>query len=174
MHLQCTMSPIFDWEVRRFGHARHVKTRNDKGLRIGIFSQKLPFSVWKKMFQRQILEVQYTIPIRQITNISDFVWFQRSCGSMKSVSSFSSIDLAIWKILYYLKLKQFSISGKYTLSHESWHLEVNRGVVAQHNTSSGDRLGPVFFGIWWDYNKKYGSYYIFQIINFYNFIKKNI
>ena len=36
------------------GHARHVKTRNDNGLRIWIFSQKLPFSVGKKMFQRQI------------------------------------------------------------------------------------------------------------------------
>ena len=46
----------------------------------------------KKMFQRQIQEAQYTIPIRHITNISDFVLFQRSCGSMKSVSSFSSID----------------------------------------------------------------------------------
>ena len=44
------------------------------------------------MFQRQIEEVQYTIPKRHITNISDFVWFQRSYGSMKSVSFFSSID----------------------------------------------------------------------------------
>ena len=34
------------------GHARHVKTRNDNGLRILIFSQK--FSVGKIMFQRQI------------------------------------------------------------------------------------------------------------------------
>ena len=42
------------------------------------------------MFQRQIKEVQYTVLIRHITNISDFVWFQRS--SMKSVSSFSSMD----------------------------------------------------------------------------------
>ena len=33
-----------------------VKTRNDNGLRIWIFSQKLPFSV-EKMFQRQIYEV---------------------------------------------------------------------------------------------------------------------
>ena len=70
-------------------HARHVKTRKDNDLRIWIFSQKLPFPVEKK-YQRQ--EVQYTIPIRHITNISDFVLFQRSCGSMKSVSSFSSID----------------------------------------------------------------------------------
>ena len=36
------------------GHARHVKTRSDNGLRIWIFSQKLPFSVGEKMFQRQI------------------------------------------------------------------------------------------------------------------------
>ena len=28
-----------------------------------------------------------------MTNSSDFVWFQRSCASMKSVSSFSSIDI---------------------------------------------------------------------------------
>ena len=80
MHLQCTMSSI-DWEVRRLGHSvaldrvrklhlmrnesaeacrvrlgmrERVKTRNDNGLRIWIFSQKLPFSVGKKMFQRQI------------------------------------------------------------------------------------------------------------------------
>ena len=74
------------------GHARHVKTRNDNGLRIWIYSQKLSFSVGKKMFQRQIKEEQYTILIRHMTNSSDFVWFQRSCGSMKSVSSFSSIE----------------------------------------------------------------------------------
>ena len=50
MHLQFTMSSIFDWEVhvRRLGMREHVKTRNDNGLRIWIFSQKLPFSVGKK------------------------------------------------------------------------------------------------------------------------------
>ena len=31
------------------GHARHVKSRNDNGLRIWIFSQKLPFSVGKNV-----------------------------------------------------------------------------------------------------------------------------
>ena len=67
------MSSVFDWEVRRLGMRERVKTRNDNGLRIWIFSQKLPFSVKKKMFQRQIKEVQYTLPIRHITNISDFV-----------------------------------------------------------------------------------------------------
>ena len=51
------------------GHARHIKIRNDNGLRIWIFSQKLPVSVGIKMFQRHIKEVQYTIPIRHITNI---------------------------------------------------------------------------------------------------------
>ena len=50
------------------------------------------------MFQTQINEVQYTIPICHITNISDFVWFQRSCGSMKSVSYFSSIDIELKQI----------------------------------------------------------------------------
>ena len=93
MHLQCTMSSIFDWEVRRMGMRERVKTQNDNGLRIWIFSQKLPFSVGKKMFQRQIQEVQYNIvPISHITYITDFVWFQRSCGSMKLVSFLSSID----------------------------------------------------------------------------------
>ena len=91
MHnVQCLLSSIGKYSI---GHARHVKTRNDNGLRIWIFSQKLPFSVGKTIFQRQILEEQYTMHIRHITNISDFVWFQRSCGSMKSASSFSSIDL---------------------------------------------------------------------------------
>ena len=33
------------------GHARHVKTRNDNGLRIWIFSQKLTFSVGGKCFK---------------------------------------------------------------------------------------------------------------------------
>ena len=32
MHLQCTMSSIFDWEVRRLGMRERVKTRNDNGL----------------------------------------------------------------------------------------------------------------------------------------------
>ena len=87
-NIQCLLS------VRRLGMRERVKTRRDYGLRIWIFLQKLPFSVEKKCFNfRQIQEVQYTIPIRHITNISDFVWFLRSCGSMKSVSSFSSIDL---------------------------------------------------------------------------------
>ena len=92
MHLQFTMSYLRLGSTST-GHARHVKTRNDNGLRIRIFSQKLSFFVGKKMFQRQIQEEQYTIPIRHMTNSSDFVWFQRSCGSMKSVSSFSSIDI---------------------------------------------------------------------------------
>ena len=83
------------------------KTRIDNGLRIWIFYQKLAFSVEKRLFQRQIQEVQNTTFIRHITNISDFVWFQRSCGSMKSVSSFSSIDTtnvinAIFRLLTFL------------------------------------------------------------------------
>ena len=36
------------------GHAQNVKTRNDNSLQIWIFSQKLLFSVGKKMFQKQI------------------------------------------------------------------------------------------------------------------------
>ena len=50
MHLQCTVSSIFDWEVRHLGMRERVKTQNDNGLRILIFSEKLPFSVEKKMF----------------------------------------------------------------------------------------------------------------------------
>ena len=51
----------------------------------------MPFSVEKKMLKDKFRK--YTIPICHITNISDFVWFQRSCGSMKSVSFFSSLDI---------------------------------------------------------------------------------
>ena len=51
MHLQFTMSSIVDWEVRRLGMRERVKTQNDNGLRIWIFSQKLPFSVKKKIFK---------------------------------------------------------------------------------------------------------------------------
>ena len=51
MPLKCTMSSIFDWEVRRLGMRERVKTQNDNGLRIWIFSQKLPFSVEKNVFK---------------------------------------------------------------------------------------------------------------------------
>ena len=80
----------FDWEVRRLGMRECVKSWNYNGIRIWIYSQKLPFSVGKKCFKDKFRK--HNTPIRHITNISDFVWFQRSCGSMKSVSSFSSID----------------------------------------------------------------------------------
>ena len=43
------MSSILDWEVRRLGMRERVKTRNDDGLRIWIFSQKLPSSVEKNV-----------------------------------------------------------------------------------------------------------------------------
>ena len=76
------------------GHARHVKTRNDNGLRIWIFLQKLPFSVGKKCFNDKFRKYN-TLYLCHITNISDFVWFRRSCGSMKSVSSFSIIDMSL-------------------------------------------------------------------------------
>ena len=38
----------------------------------------LAFSVEKRLFQRQIKEVQKTTCIRHISNISDLVWFLRS------------------------------------------------------------------------------------------------
>ena len=46
MQLKYTMS-----SSTSIGHARHVKTRNDNGFRIWIFSQKLPFSVGEKCFK---------------------------------------------------------------------------------------------------------------------------
>ena len=72
MHLECTLSlssigNTVDWAC--------AQTRNDDDLRIWIFSKKMPFSMGKKMFQRQILEVQYTINIGHLTNSSDFEWF---------------------------------------------------------------------------------------------------
>ena len=75
------------------GHARHVKTRNDIGLQIWIFSQKLSFSVVKKCFKDKFRK-NNTLSIYVICiNISDLVWFQWSCGSMKSVFSLSCIDV---------------------------------------------------------------------------------
>ena len=71
----------------------------------GYFHKNCRFQ-WEKMVQRQIQEEQYTKPIHHITNISDFAWFQRSCSSMKLVSSFSSIgnislrqniNVCVWK-----------------------------------------------------------------------------
>ena len=51
MHLQySTMSSIFDLEVRRLGMRDTLRhARKDNGLRIWIFSQKLPFSVEKNV-----------------------------------------------------------------------------------------------------------------------------
>ena len=54
MHLKCTMSSTFDWEVRRLGMRERVKTRNDNGLRIWIFSQKLPFYVEKNVWKTNL------------------------------------------------------------------------------------------------------------------------
>ena len=43
------LNAIFDWEVRRLRMRERVKISNDNGLRIWIFSQKLPFSVEKNV-----------------------------------------------------------------------------------------------------------------------------
>ena len=77
-----------------------VKKRSDKGLRIWIFSQKLPFSGGGGRFKDKFRKYNTLY----LTNISDFVWFHRSCGSMKSVSSISSIDY-------------FDYVGKYIFGH---------------------------------------------------------
>ena len=99
MHLQCTMSSIFDWEVRRFGMRDTLKHGTITVSGFGYFHKNCRFLWAKKMFQRQIQEEQYTMHIRHITNISDFVCFQRSFGSMKSVSSFSSINTTMSGLL---------------------------------------------------------------------------
>ena len=77
--------------ITSIGHARHVKTRNDNGF--GYFHKNYRF-LWGKNVSKTNLgsTIHYTYT-SYITNISDFVWFQRSCGSMKSVSSFSSIKV---------------------------------------------------------------------------------
>ena len=61
MRLQCTMSSILYWEVRRMGMRQRVKTRNDNGLRIWIFSQKLSFYVEKKISKTNLVSrINYT------------------------------------------------------------------------------------------------------------------
>ena len=47
MHLQCTMSSIFDWDVSRLGMRERVKTRTDNVFRIWIFHKNCRF-LWKK------------------------------------------------------------------------------------------------------------------------------
>ena len=89
-NVQCLLSSIGKYVDWACANALKHGTITVSG--IGYFRKNCRF-LWKKMFKRQIQEVQYTIHIRHIRNISDFVWFQRSCGSMKSVSSFSSINV---------------------------------------------------------------------------------
>ena len=49
MHLQCTLSSTFDWEVRRLGMRERVKTR------IWIFLQKFPFDNVDNVISEAIL-----------------------------------------------------------------------------------------------------------------------
>ena len=74
------LAMFLDWEVRRLGMRETLNHETITVSGFGYFHKNLPFTVEKKLFQRQIQEVRYTTPIV-------FVWFQRSCGSMKSVSS---------------------------------------------------------------------------------------
>ena len=104
MHLQQYNVFYLRFGSTSIGHARHVKSRNDNGF--DIFT-KIAVFCGKKMFQKQIQEVQYTIHIRHIANISDFLWFKRSCGSMKSVSSFRSIETTQ---LFFIAIYLFSIN----------------------------------------------------------------
>ena len=60
------LNAIFDWEVRRLRMRERVKTWNDNGLRIWIFSQKLPFSVEKNVSKTNlgsIVHYTYTLYI---------------------------------------------------------------------------------------------------------------
>ena len=109
MHLQCTMSSIFDWEVRRLGMRHTLKHGTIMISGFGYFHKNCRF-LWEKNVSKTNSLYLY---IRHITNISDFVWFQRSCGSMKSVSSFSSIDvLCPWPL---------SRERSLILPHLLWH-----------------------------------------------------
>ena len=55
------LNAIFDWKVRRLRMRERVKTSNDNGLRIWIFSQKLPFSVEKNVSKTNLgSTIQYT------------------------------------------------------------------------------------------------------------------
>ena len=53
-----------------------VKTRNDNGPWIWIFSQKLPFSVGKNVFKDKLRAVQYTIPLRHIYYTLRHIYFR--------------------------------------------------------------------------------------------------
>ena len=77
------MPSIFDWEVRRVGMRERVKTRDDNGLRIWIFSQKLPFSVGKNVSKTNLGSTIHFTYTSYNKYISDFVWFQRSFSSIE-------------------------------------------------------------------------------------------
>ena len=104
MHLQCTMihtmSFISDWEVRRLGMRERVKTRSpdlDIFTKIAVFCGKKTTNLGST--------VHYTY--MSYKNISDFLWFQRICGSMKSVYFFSSID-DIGRVYHFIYFKTYS------------------------------------------------------------------
>ena len=88
------MSSIFDWEVRRFGMRDKLKHGTITVSGFGYFHKNCRFLCGKNVSKTNLGS---TIPIRHITkfNISDCVWFQRSCSSMKAISSFSSIDIVL-------------------------------------------------------------------------------
>ena len=138
MHIQYTMSSTFDWEVLRLGMRKRVKTRNDNGLRIWIFSQKLPFFCGKKCFKDKFKKYN-TIYLYVISQIFPtwYVWFQSSCGSMKSASSFSSIDRYLkcgnaWGYIHiynYQKWKRFVTTtshdhASYMVLFKKWSVEL--------------------------------------------------
>ena len=55
------MYNVFYWEERRLGMRERVNTRNDNGLRIWIFSQKLPFSMEKHVSKTNLgSAIRYT------------------------------------------------------------------------------------------------------------------
>ena len=104
---RCTVFYIFDWEVCRLSMRERVKTLNDNGLRIWIFSQKLPFSVEKNVSKTYLgSTIHYTYT--SYNKYFRLLWFQRSCDSIKSVSSFSSLDICIFVPHWNATEKQYS------------------------------------------------------------------
>ena len=97
MHLQCTsIGKYVDW-----AYANALKHGTISVSGFGYFHKNGRFLL-EKIVSKINLGSTIHISIRHITDISDFVWFQRSCGSMKSVSSFSSIDVTSLRS-YFLK-----------------------------------------------------------------------
>ena len=104
MHLQCTMSSIFDWEVRRLGMRITLKHGTITISGFGYFHKNCRF-LWKKVSKTNWgSTTHYTYT--SYNKYFRLVWFQRCCDSMKSVFSFSSIDRLNSNNAYMLSMKE--------------------------------------------------------------------